>query len=151
MFACRELCHSFFDVSILATTKGAPARALVPLAAALVAYGHVTQKFLHWSCPVRAVFHEPCPTCGMTHATRALLRLDLHAAMHQNPLAPFVIPFVAVLVAAELASYVRTGRFGFWSQPEERSAVRIAGIAMCAALFVVWVARFFGAFGGPLR
>ncbi|HEY1960273.1 MAG TPA: DUF2752 domain-containing protein [Polyangiaceae bacterium] len=133
-------------------TKGAPVRALVPLGVALAAYGHITRKFLHWNCPMRTFFHIPCPTCGMTTATRALLHLELHAAMHENPLAPIVIPFVVVLGAAELASYVRTGQFGFWSRPgKTKSAVRIAGIAMCVALFVVWVARFFGAFGGPHR
>jgi len=133
-------------------TKGAPARALVPLGVLVVAYGHITHEFLHWDCPVRALFHVPCPTCGMTTATRALLRFDLRGAMHQNPLAPIVIPFVVLFSAAEIASYVRTGEIGFWSQPgKTKSAVRIAGIAMCAALFFVWVARFFGAFGGPLR
>jgi hypothetical protein len=59
-----------------------------------------------------------------------------------------VVPFVALLAAAELAGYVRTGRFGTWT---DKSAVRIIGFVMCAALFVVWVARFLGAFGGPVR
>ena len=55
----------------------------------------------------------------MTHATRALLRLDLRAAMHQNPPAPVVIPFVLAIVAFELASYVRTGRSGSGRSPEK--------------------------------
>ena len=127
-------------------------RALVPIAIAVAAYGHVTQKFLHWDCPVRALVHVPCPTCGMTTATRALLRFDLAGAMRLNPIAPIVIPFVALLVGFEVGAYVKTGRFGFWSQPgKTKSAVRIAGIAMCAALFVIWIARFYGAFGGPVK
>ena len=127
-------------------------RALVPLGVAVVAWGHVTQRWLHWNCPVRTLLHVPCPTCGMTGATRDLLRFDLAAATHANPIAPVVVPFLAALVAFELGGYVRSGRFGFWSGPgKTKSAVRIAGVAMCAALFVVWIARFFGAFGGPVK
>jgi hypothetical protein len=131
---------------------------LVPVGVALVGYGHLSGKWLRWTCPVRALLHLPCPTCGMTTATRALLRLDLATALHENPLAPVVVPFVAAFVALELGAYVVTGRFDFFAARaadapgvrKTKSAVRIAGIAMCVALFVVWVARFFGAFGGPL-
>lgn len=123
-------------------------RALVPVALGLFAYGHISGKFLHWACPLRAVFHVPCPTCGMTTATRALLHGDLHAAMHASPLSPIVLPFLAVVAAVELGGYVARGEYGLATK---KSAVRIAGLAMCAALFVVWVARFFGAFGGPLK
>lgn len=123
-------------------------RALLPLGVAVFAYGHVSGKFLHWACPLRTVFHVPCPTCGMTTATRALLRFDLAGALHQNPLALVVLPFVAVLASVELAGFVVTGEFGVATK---KSAVRIAGLAMCAALFVVWALRFFGAFGGPVK
>jgi len=123
-------------------------RALLPIGVAVFAYGHVSGKFLRWSCPLRTLFHVPCPTCGMTTATRAVLRLDLAAATHENPLALVVLPFVAALVSVELAGFVVTGQFGVATK---KSAVRIAGLAMCAALFVVWVLRFFGAFGGPLK
>ncbi len=85
----------------------------------------------------------------MTSAFRALLHGDFALATMIHPLAIVVIPFVTMLVAVELGAYVVTGRFGFWSgKTKMKSAVRIAGLAMCAALFVVWVARFFGAFGG---
>jgi len=82
----------------------------------------------------------------MTSAARAMLRLHFADASHIHPLALVVIPFVAVLVAVELAGYVVTGHFGVWTN---KSAVRITGLVMCTALFVVWIARFFGAFGGP--
>jgi hypothetical protein len=123
-------------------------RSLLPIGLVLFAYGHVSGKFLHWSCPLHSIFHVPCPTCGMTRATRALLHLDVHRAMHMNPLAPVVLPLLAALVAVELGGYVATGDFGLATN---KKAVRIAGLAMCTALFVVWVARFFGAFGGPVR
>jgi len=119
---------------------------LVPLAVGLFAWGHLTQTAFHWDCPIRTVLHVPCPTCGMTSAARAMLHLHFAKATHEHPLALVVVPFVVVLVAVELAGYVVTGDFGVWTK---KSAVRIAGLAMCAALFLVWIARFCGAFGGP--
>jgi hypothetical protein len=119
-------------------------RALLPLLVALLAWGHITQTAFHWDCPIRALFHIPCPTCGMTSAARAMLRLRFLEATHIHPLALFVVPFVSVLAAVELAGYVATGEFGLWTN---KSAVRIAGLATCAALFLVWIARFCGAFG----
>ncbi len=82
----------------------------------------------------------------MTSAARAMLHLHFARATYEHPLALVVVPFVVVLVGVELAGYVVTGDFGVWTKT---SAVRIAGLAMCAALFLVWIARFFGAFGGP--
>jgi hypothetical protein len=119
---------------------------LVPIAVAFFAWGHVTRLAFHWDCPVRTLLHVPCPTCGMTSAFRAMLHVDFVGATRTHPLALVVVPFVIVLVAMELGGYVVTSRFGTWTN---KSAVRIAGIAMCAALFLVWLARFFGAFGGP--
>src|ERR1700690_2375232 len=88
---------------------------LVPLAVALVAWGHITNAAFHWTCPIRSIFHIPCPTCGMTTATVALLHLDVAPATHIHPLAIVVVPFVAVLVVIELAGYVVTARFGTWT------------------------------------
>jgi hypothetical protein len=127
---------------------GTEKRLLVPALVAFLAWGHVTQTAFHWDCPVRALFHVPCPTCGMTGALRAMMHFDFAGALHISPLSFVVIPFVAVLAAVELGGYVVTARFGTWTN---KSAVRIAGITMCAALFLVWIARFFGAFGGPVQ
>jgi hypothetical protein len=123
-------------------------RALLPVLVGLFAWGHLTRSAFHWDCPIRTVLHVPCPTCGMTSAARAMLHLRFAEATHIHPLALGVIPFVTLLAGVELAGYVVTGRFGAWTN---KSAVRVAGLAMCTALFVVWVARFFGAFGGPER
>ena len=127
---------------------GAAKRLLLPALVGFLAWGHITQRAFHWDCPVRTLIHVPCPTCGMTAALRALVHFDVSGAFHANPLSFVVLPFVAVLVAMELGGFVVTNKFGTWTN---KSAVRIAGITMCAALFLVWIARFFGAFGGPIR
>lgn len=41
---------------------------------------------LDLSCPVMALFHIPCPGCGMTRALKCLLRGDLAASFAMHPM-----------------------------------------------------------------
>lgn len=50
-------------------------------------------------CPLKTMTGVPCPFCGMTHATVALGRGDLHAALHYHPLAPLVVGGMLALMA----------------------------------------------------
>ncbi len=134
--------------AVIRIEPGAGKRMLLPALVGFLAWGHVTQRAFHWDCPVRTLLHVPCPTCGITGALRSMLHLDFAMAFHDHPLSFVVIPFVALLVVMELGGFVATNQLGTWTN---KSAVRIAGITMCAALFLVWIARFFGAFGGPVR
>lgn len=47
-------------------------------------------------CPINYFFGRKCPGCGMTHAFRALLRMDLCSAFNHNPLS--VPLFFGILV-----------------------------------------------------
>ena len=38
-------------------------------------------------CPMRQIFNIPCPTCGVTRATMALIRLDISGYLYFHPLA----------------------------------------------------------------
>jgi hypothetical protein len=98
-------------------------------------------------CPVRLVLRIPCPSCGLTRAARLALAGDWAGATHMHPLWFVVLPFVSVVAAVECAAYVRTGS---WGVLMSRRWVQRAGIAVAASLVVVWVARWFGAFGGPV-
>lgn len=101
------------------------------------------------TCPLARIAHVPCPGCGLTRATLALLRGDISTALSLHPLAPLVAPLVAVALTANLVSYVRTGTlFSLQGKPARFANVLLVGTA--AAMFVLWVARFFGAFGGPV-
>ena len=51
------------------------------------------------ACSFESAFGRPCPLCGMTRATAALMHGDLRAAVRFNPLA---LP-AALLVLMELA------------------------------------------------
>lgn len=63
-----------------------------------------------WQCPVMALFHVPCPSCGSTRALAALSNLQLGTAFRFNPL------FVSALLSAPLAFIFRErlGRFVRW-------------------------------------
>lgn len=49
------------------------------------------------SCFLRSTIGLPCPGCGMTRATLALLRMDFAAAFFFHPLVFLVIPFIIIL------------------------------------------------------
>lgn len=99
-------------------------------------------------CPFAISTHVPCPGCGLTRATRALLEGRLGEAVHLHPLSPVVSPLVAVMVLWGVVVYVR----GQGRSPDELGGRWIIGgsIVLLAALVGVWIARFFGAFGGPV-
>ena len=72
----------------------------------------------------------------------------MHDAIALHPLSPLVSPLVVGCVAYGVLVYVRSGR---WPSLEGKGRVLMtAGIALWLCLLVVWIARFFGAFGGPV-
>lgn len=100
-------------------------------------------------CPVAVIGRVPCPGCGLTRATTELLHGHLAEAVRLHPLAPVVSPLVIALVAYGLVHFVRHGR---WPAQSGRAGSWVAavGIALWALLLGVWLARFHGAFGGPV-
>lgn len=100
-----------------------------------------------WPCPILAIFGVPCPTCGMTRATRLALHGEIAQATAMHPLVWIVVPFVGGMFALETVGYLRTGAWG--ATARVRWLQRLL-VAVAALVFVVWIARFFGAFGGPV-
>ena len=68
---------------------------LVLLAMAVAAY--VSASLLGWGCPVQHFTGIPCPGCGLSRASFALLRLDFWMAFRYNPMI-YVLPPVVLLV-----------------------------------------------------
>ena len=100
-----------------------------------------------WRCPVLLVLGIPCPTCGMTRAARLALHGDLAGATHLHPLVWLAVPVVAAFLTVEMIGYARTGAFGASRRVRGSNAVMVGTAAL---LFALWIARFFGDFGGPV-
>ena len=103
-------------------------------------------------CPTAAAFGVPCPGCGLTRATLDLLHGNLSAALHMHPLVLLVSPLYIGGVLASLYDFVRGPVPGKSPGPLRRWFSRIigpvAGVTF-ALLLIVWLARFYGWFGGP--
>lgn len=100
-------------------------------------------------CPVAIVTRQPCPGCGLTRATFALAQGHIHEAVHFHPLVFIVTPIVSVMFAYNAFSYVKSGVW-FASEKLKGRFVNAAWLALGALMLGVWIARFFGAFGGPV-
>jgi len=101
-------------------------------------------------CPFAVLLHIPCPSCGLTRAMRLLLagRVDASLCMH-----PLAIPLVAAVAATALstvaAALTRGSPVDFYRTCHGHAALVFLAVAY-AAVFGLWVLRFFGAFGGPV-
>ena len=82
------------------------------------------------SCPFRRVTGVDCPFCGMTRATIALGRGDVHSALGFHPLAPLVLAFLIVLLVIVIAGKTRVLLDGF--RP----------YALLASILAMWGLRF---------
>ena len=92
------------------------------------------------TCALKLATGVPCPLCGFTRASLALLRGDVARAEAFHPLVvPLVVLFV---VACVLACFARDSRWAAF--------VRFVLPASGIVLIGVWIARFLGVFGGPV-
>ncbi|MCS6899723.1 MAG: DUF2752 domain-containing protein [Myxococcales bacterium] len=99
-------------------------------------------------CPLAFTLHLPCPGCGMTRATLALLRGDLGGMLRFHPLAPLILLFLGSYLGGNALGFVIQGR---WGWVDERLGPRSNALLWGFLLLVlgVWLARFAGALGGP--
>lgn len=103
-------------------------------------------------CPVASTFGIPCPGCGLTRATLALLHGDVHTALHLHPLvwllAPLFVAFTggAVLELVRDPARPRRPSAPFWTSRA------LSFVALCVLVLTlgVWIARFAGFLGGPV-
>ena len=99
-------------------------------------------------CPVAIIAQQPCPACGLTRASLSLLRLDLHHAFELHPLVFVVLPLLALWAAAAAHSYITTGRPS--PSPRIGRPFAYAFPLVLVLMLALYIARFFGAFGGPV-
>jgi hypothetical protein len=112
-------------------------------------------------CPMAGILGVPCPGCGLTRASLALVHGDFARAFHFHPLVFWVLPVYLFLVGGLLFGFVRGtpplpgGRasaarrdFSTWLL-FGRLTSALAAITI-VLLVGVWIARFCGLFGGPV-
>ena len=103
-------------------------------------------------CPLASSFGIPCPGCGLTRATLALLHGDVRAALHFHPLVWLLAPLFVGFVGAALLELLRDP-----ARPRRTPLFRwhgrgtnIAAWFLLVLTLGVWLARFAGYFGGPV-
>lgn len=77
-------------------------------------------------CPIRWLTGVPCPSCGLTRATLALLRLRPQEAFAWHPMVFLIYPYLFLLF------HFRTKLFAHW-----KKGVLIGLLAGGGVLFVV--------------
>lgn len=85
----------------------------------------------------------------MTRATLALLRGDIAGAVRFHPLVFVTLPTLALFFGINTLKYLRTGRWGYVDGQMGKGFGIAAGLMVTLSIGV-WVARFLGAFGGPV-
>jgi hypothetical protein len=101
-------------------------------------------------CPFANLTGQPCPGCGLTRATLALLLGRFDQAVQLHPLSPVVLVVLAV------AAFDGSRRLlsGTDNKPSTRRGERlfawVFGV-LSVALLALWIARFLGHFGGPVE
>ena len=101
-------------------------------------------------CPLASLLGIPCPGCGLTRATLALLHGQLGAAYALHPLVFVLSPLFIASVCSAALTYVRGPRSG--QRPNPWLASRSASVLATALLVLtlgVWGVRFLGYLGGP--
>lgn len=65
-------------------------------------------------CPIRYIFHIPCPVCGLTRAALSLLRGDFGLAFTYHPLVLFIPVWLMVLFGRDTSIAERIGKKVIW-------------------------------------
>ncbi|HJL17087.1 MAG TPA: DUF2752 domain-containing protein [Sandaracinaceae bacterium LLY-WYZ-13_1] len=96
-------------------------------------------------CPSKNLLGVPCPGCGLTRATEAMVTGDFVAMLRFHPMAPLLAPavlFSLVRVTLVSAGAVRTRRDPLGKLPNWFWG------SVAAVLVGLWVARIAGFLGG---
>jgi hypothetical protein len=96
-------------------------------------------------CPLAALYHIPCPGCGMTRAILLLAAGHVRDSLRMNALAA---PVLATSVALAVAAFASDGRAA--TRPPRLRIALVATVATYGAAVALWALRWFGLFGGPV-
>lgn len=92
-----------------------------------------------WSCPMKAATGVPCPGCGLTRATVALLRGDLYASLRTHAYAPLIA--LALLFTGLALLLPKGSRLALISAVETFERRTGATAVALVGLMVYWLVR----------
>jgi hypothetical protein len=101
-------------------------------------------------CYFAKLTHHPCPGCGSTRAVWALLRGDLHGVIQNNPGGPAMAILLGILGVQTFLSLLRYGDFRGAVAGKSGVLMKRLFLFVAALEVILWIARFFGFFGGPV-
>lgn len=93
-------------------------------------------------CPTRLFVGVPCPGCGLTRATLAMLQLDFAAVWRFHPMAPVMTPIVAWFLGKPILEELG------WI-PRHRVFVKVPN-AVWGVLLVLFLGLYVARLGGLL-
>ncbi len=101
-------------------------------------------------CTIAAVFHVPCPGCGLTRSAHSLMDGHVIESLRMHPLlVPILLSNSLVALATIVATWKDGSPFYFYRDRLGRFTLWFVGIVYALAI-IVWIARFFGLLGGPV-
>lgn len=113
--------------------------ALVVTAVAVAQVAAVASGVGGWPCPFKSALGIPCPGCGLTRASIALLRGEFAAAFGAHAFAPVLLVGLAAIAVAGLLPAARREAFaGVVARFERRTK---AAYVLAAALLLYWSVR----------
>ena len=110
-------------------------------AAAVAQVAAVSAGVGGWPCPLKWALGIPCPGCGLTRASVALLKGDFATAFGLHAFAPVLLLGLAAFAVAVLLPAARREAFaGVVARFERRTR---AAYVLFAAMLLYWSVRLF--------
>ena len=86
-----------------------------------------------YKCPIKTIFGINCPSCGMTRAFIAAIKLDFRSAFQYHPLFPLIgFETLYVIFRKPVTAHIHI----------EKNVELAVGIASLLLLLVVWFFRY---------
>ena len=101
-------------------------------------------------CGFAQTTHLPCPGCGSTRSVQALLHGDVLGAIRMNPFGPVMAVMLALLSIDAFVVVLRDGDTRRVGTTRSGRFLTRALVAIAVLEVLLWITRFFGAFGGPV-
>ncbi len=132
--------------SSTARRDGTDLRALIGLGVATLLIGEVGGVT---TCPWAGLLGVPCPGCGLTRATWAILNGHPADAIALHPFVLVAVPALGIMLLL-LALRRGVSDASWLASPRlARIGERVA-VAIALAMVALWLARFLGACHGPV-